>query len=170
ALESVLFSEPLLHRVKRSPGSQAFDRGDLATLRLYGEDRAGLHGPSIQQHRARPALARVAPDVGPGEPEALSDELNEEEPRLHILRSWLAVHGELNAMERTSLVLNRRHSMRSRRSRVSIAGRHWATLELGSRPSLIAAKNSRSSISTPLRETSTFDTSMGCSYPSTRSS
>ncbi len=58
----------------------------------------------------------------------------------------------------------------SRRSRVCIAGRHCPTLAFGSRPSLIAAKNSRSCNSMPFIETATFDRSIGCWSPSTRSS
>src|SRR5690606_18193550 len=41
-------------------------------------------------------------------------------------------------------------------SSVSMAGRHWAMLALGSRPSRMAAVNSRSCSSMPFIDTSTF--------------
>src|SRR6266851_7704147 len=56
------------------------------------------------------------------------------------------------------------------RSRTSIAVTHWATLALGSRFSRIAAKNSRSCSSMPFIDTSTLDTSILFSSPSSRSS
>ena len=59
---------------------------------------------------------------------------------------------------------------RSRRSKTSMAARHWATLALGSRFSRIAAKNSRSCNSIPFIDTSTLDTSILFSSPSSRSS
>ena len=55
-------------------------------------------------------------------------------------------------------------------SMTCIAGRHWARLEFGSRPSRIAAMNSRSISSMPLVETSTLLTSICLSWPSNRSS
>ena len=51
-----------------------------------------------------------------------------------------------------------------------IAGRHWARLEFGSRPSRMAATNSRSISSMPLVETSTLLTSIWLSRPSNKSS
>lgn len=50
----------------------------------------------------------------------------------------------------------------SRRSNTCMAGRHCATLAFGSRPSLIAAKNSRSCSSIPFIDTATFERSIGC--------
>ncbi len=61
-------------------------------------------------------------------------------------------------------------SERSSRSSVRIAGSTWRTLPLGSRPSRIAAKNSRSCSSMPFIDTSTFDTSIWLFLPSNRSS
>jgi hypothetical protein len=54
----------------------------------------------------------------------------------------------------------------SMRSSVRIAGRHWASEALGSRPSLIAATNSRSISSTPLLETAIPARSIFLSSPS----
>src|SRR5688572_4933334 len=55
-------------------------------------------------------------------------------------------------------------------SRVRMAGRIWWMLPFGSRFSLMAAKNSRSCSSMPFMDTSTLDTSIFWSLPSTRSS
>ena len=51
-----------------------------------------------------------------------------------------------------------------------MAGNTWATLAFGSRPSRTAATNSRSCSSMPSIDTSTCDTSIAFSSPSTRSS
>src|ERR1700682_4778643 len=62
----------------------ALDGLDLAAFNLDGEQGARLHGFSVQQHRARAAAGRVAPDVGAGEVEIVSQEVDEQDPWLDV--------------------------------------------------------------------------------------
>src|SRR5213592_4225028 len=79
ALKAVLLVEALLYRMEPAGGREALDGRDLVPLRLDREHRAGLHGHSVEEHRARPAARRVAADVGAGEAERLAEEVDEEE-------------------------------------------------------------------------------------------
>src|SRR6476620_1341056 len=85
ALEAVVAMERVLERVQGPvrPG-QSLDRRDLSTVRLDGEERAGLHGLAVEVDRARAAGRRVTPDVGSGESQLLSEEVDEERARLDI--------------------------------------------------------------------------------------
>ena len=51
---------------------------------LDGEHRAALHGLAVDVDGAGAALARVAPDVGAGEVQVLTDRLDEEPSRLDV--------------------------------------------------------------------------------------
>src|SRR5262245_2509472 len=95
ALEAVLLPEGFLEGVELAVG-QALDRGHARPVRLDGEHRAGLHGLTVQEHRARPALARVAADVGAGEPQRFAQEVNEELPGLDLAGFPGAVHCDGN--------------------------------------------------------------------------
>src|SRR5215213_3967349 len=72
ALQTVMLAEGFLHRVQRAPVRQTFDSRDLRALALHGEDGAGLHGFAVEVDDASAALARVATDVGAGEPQVLA--------------------------------------------------------------------------------------------------
>ena len=64
---------------------QTLDCDDLGAVDLCGEEEARAHGHSVEAHRARTADAVLAADVRPGEAEAVSEEVREEEPRLDVL-------------------------------------------------------------------------------------
>src|SRR6185503_10762963 len=85
ALEPVLLPERVLERVQRAvAGLHSLDRRDVRAIRLDREHRAAFHGLAIDGDGARAALARVAPDVGPGELQVLAEELDEH-------ASWLDI-------------------------------------------------------------------------------
>jgi hypothetical protein len=46
--------------------TEPFHRGDLAPVRLNGEDHAGLYGGSVPQNGARAAAAYDTSDMGAG--------------------------------------------------------------------------------------------------------
>src|SRR5690242_8388694 len=94
ALQAVLLGEALLHRMELAALLQAFDRGDLAAVRLHGEHGARLHRLAVQVHRAGAAVAGVAADVGPGHAEVLADEVHEQESRLDFGLAHRAVDGD----------------------------------------------------------------------------
>jgi len=67
------FVKRLLHRMQRSAiCGEALDRCHLVALRLHGEQQAGTHGRPVEQHRAAPAHAVLAPDVGAGQAQVVA--------------------------------------------------------------------------------------------------
>src|SRR5690606_41309988 len=64
ALAPVTLAEAFLHRVQVSVGSDAFDSGDVGSVGLHREHRAGLHGLSVDMDCAGSAVAGLAADVG----------------------------------------------------------------------------------------------------------
>src|ERR671918_154598 len=92
ALKAVLLLECFLDGMELPVASQSLDGRYLATVRLNREHRAGLHGCPVQQHRARPAIRRVAPHVRAGKPQVLTQEVHEEKPKLDVGRLLLAVY------------------------------------------------------------------------------
>src|SRR6185436_7777285 len=73
ALEPVLLPESLLDRVELTVLRHSLDGRDLGPIGLDGEEGARLHRLAVQVNGARPALAGVAPDMGPGEAGELPD-------------------------------------------------------------------------------------------------
>src|SRR5262249_38299577 len=86
ALQPVVLLERGLHRVEQAVLRQPLDGGDVRPLGLAHQHLAALHPLPVDHHHAGAALAGVAADVGPGEPEVLAQELHEE-------RAWLDVDG-----------------------------------------------------------------------------
>ena len=77
ALQAVLLGEGLLDRVELPALLEALDGGDLRSVRLNREHRARLHRDAVDEHGARPAIRRVAPDVRSREREGFADEVHE---------------------------------------------------------------------------------------------
>jgi hypothetical protein len=67
ALQAVTIAERLLYGMKLTIDPQSFDCQHLSAIRLEGEQRARLHGSSVEHHSTRAAIAGVAPDVRTGE-------------------------------------------------------------------------------------------------------
>ena len=88
--------ERLLERSQSVSAGQTLDCDDLGAVGLCGEEEARAHGHSVEAHRARTADAVLAADVRPGEAEAVSEEVREEEPRLDVLDVATAVHGDVD--------------------------------------------------------------------------
>ena len=109
ALEAVLLDERPLDRMELAVGREPLDRRHLGARGLEREHRAALHRPPVEEHRARAALARVAADVRAGQPEAVTERVDEERPRLDVERARLAVDAELETSEGV------RHSQEARR-------------------------------------------------------
>jgi hypothetical protein len=60
--------------VQLAPGGEPFDRQHLVPVDLRGQDQAGVYRLSIQQNRARAALALAAPVLGAGQAQVLAQE------------------------------------------------------------------------------------------------
>src|SRR5262245_52073049 len=82
-LQAVLLHEALLDGVELAVLLETLDRPDVASVGLHGQHRAGLHGNAVEEHRAGAAMRGVAADVGPREAEALAQQLDQEQARLH---------------------------------------------------------------------------------------
>src|SRR4029079_5418604 len=88
-LETVAFPEALLNRVQSSVCGEALDGRQVRSLGLHGEHRARLHRLAVDEHGARAADARLAPDVGPGQVAEVPQVVNQEETRFNrvVVRS-----------------------------------------------------------------------------------
>src|SRR6476660_4651771 len=69
ALQAVLVPERLLEGMQRRAVDHALDRPDLGAVRLDREHGAGLRAAAVHVNGAGAAVARVAADVGAGQPE-----------------------------------------------------------------------------------------------------
>ena len=65
------------YRVQLTPAGKALDRGDGALLDLDCQHQAGVDHHTIQQHRARAALALIAGALGAGQPELYTQGVRE---------------------------------------------------------------------------------------------
>ena len=106
ALQPVLLPERVLQRMELAVLREALDRRDLRAVGLDREDRAGLHGLAVEEHRARAALAGVAADVGAGQAEGFAEVVDEEEPRLDRMLSLDAVDGDRDGVLHEGLPLS----------------------------------------------------------------
>src|SRR5690606_13870908 len=93
ALQRVLLVEGPLHGVPVPVARQALDRHDLAAVGLDGEHRAALDALAVHEDRAGAAVAGVAADRRAGLPEVIPEEMDEEQPGLHLLLVRDAVNG-----------------------------------------------------------------------------
>ena len=80
-----LFPEPLLYRVQSVVPGKALYRGYARAVRLHRQTRTGLHRGPVHIHRARAALAGVAPDLRAGEVQRLPEIVHQEQPWLHFV-------------------------------------------------------------------------------------
>ena len=96
ALQRVVAPKRFLERGQRTGAGKRLDRIDTAPVRLHGEEAAAAHGDPVQEDRARAADAVLAADVRAGEPQAVAEEVGQQEPRLDGLAHRAAVHGELD--------------------------------------------------------------------------
>src|ERR1700674_780927 len=91
ALQTVLVPERLLERVELPIFGHALNRGQLLALGLDGEHRAALDRLAVDEDRARAALARVAPDVGAGQPDDVPQVMHQQKPRFDLMLVPVAV-------------------------------------------------------------------------------
>ena len=77
ALRAAAREEGGLERGEAVGRAQALDRLDAPALRLAGGDEARAHLLAVEPDRARAAVAGVAADLGPGEPEVLAQDVDQ---------------------------------------------------------------------------------------------
>src|SRR5439155_20898106 len=83
---------------------EALDRRDLEAVGLDSQHGARLDRLAFEQHRARAARGRVAADVRARQAELLSQEVDEQLPRLDLRLPSLPVDGHSDALHATSFV------------------------------------------------------------------
>ncbi len=93
ALKRVMRVEALLQRMERAVLGQPLDRRDLVPVRLDAEQRARLHRFAVEQHGAGTARRGVAADDRSGQVESLTQDVDEQLPRveLELVRDSLTV-------------------------------------------------------------------------------
>src|SRR5437899_580387 len=99
-LQAVLLHEAFLDGMELAVLLQPFDGGDVAAVGLHGQHRARLHGHAVEEDGAGAAVRGVAADVGAGEPEALAQQVDEQQARLHLCFEGRAVDGDVDVMLR----------------------------------------------------------------------
>ena len=102
ALQAVLVPERLLERMEGRAVGHPLDGLDLGAVGLDREHRAGLRALAVDVDRARAAVARVAADVGAGQPEDVAQEVDEQEARLDVGLAGLAVDGDRDVLGASS--------------------------------------------------------------------
>src|ERR1043166_65419 len=82
ALQSGVLEELLLKWVQILRRCDALDRRDLLALNLDAENEARVDEPAIEHHIARAAVAVVAPFLGPGQMQLITEHLEQALARL----------------------------------------------------------------------------------------
>src|SRR5215467_2343763 len=96
ALESVIFAECFLHGMQRTIRfGQPLNGGDLGTLALQSEGRAGFCCDAVDMNDAGPALRGIAADMGPGQPQIFAEKLHQQSAGFDITGDGFSVdrHG-----------------------------------------------------------------------------
>jgi hypothetical protein len=99
ALQSVMLVEGLLERMELAVLRQPLHGRQLGAVGLHGQHQARPRGLPVDEDRAGPADAVLAPDVGPREPEVLADEVDEQLAGRAAALPRGAVDGELDGRD-----------------------------------------------------------------------
>ena len=89
-------AERLLERCERAAAARAPRPCRPAAVGLHGEQEARADGHAVEAHRARAADAVLAADVRAGKPEAVAEEVREQQARLDVLAVAAPVDGDLD--------------------------------------------------------------------------
>src|SRR5262249_18073641 len=118
--------ECLLQRRQLAVLGQPFDGLDARAVRLDGEEHAALQEHTVDDHRARAAVARVAADVAARQVEVVAQEVDEELARLDVALVGRAVDGDRDVHQRVAASCAARVArISARRMRYSLQA--WAS-------------------------------------------
>ena len=93
ALQAVAVLEGLLDRAEAAVGRPAaLDGGDLGPVDPDREQQARTHRPPVDQHRAGPADAVLAAEMGAGQPQVVAQAVGQQPPGRHPHGVGHAVH------------------------------------------------------------------------------
>src|SRR3990172_5811354 len=110
ALKAMVFPERLLQGVQPTMGRKPFDCRDFGAVRLDRKHRTGLDGVAVKEHRARPAMGRVAALVCPDKSQMVADEVYKQQTGLHLPFVRPAIHRDRDPMPTDLLRPRRRPS------------------------------------------------------------
>ena len=105
ALRAVAGDERRLKRIEPAVAGEPFDRFHGAAIGPDRELTARVDGDAVEMHRARAALAAVAPDLGPRQVEVVADQLGERPPMLDVDGAPYAVDGQRDGGSRRRIGL-----------------------------------------------------------------
>jgi len=96
ALQPVAVNECLLNGVQLTIALKPLDGGNFPAIGLNGKHRARFHGITVQEHRARTAIRRIAANVRAGEFQVFAQEFNEQFARYNFTRDPVAIDHEMD--------------------------------------------------------------------------
>src|SRR6266571_6239250 len=91
-LEAVVCLERLLYGMEPTVLGEPLDCRDLAAVGLHRKHCARFDGMAVHEDGTCPAMARITADVGSRQPEFVSNEVDEQHPRLDRTRELPAVY------------------------------------------------------------------------------
>jgi len=97
ALETVFLPERLLYPVHLAGCRQTFDGRHRSPVSLHGKQAAGLHGGSVQLHRACAADRSLAAYMRTGKPEIIPKKVYEKQPRLDFSGARGAIYRDADS-------------------------------------------------------------------------
>ena len=84
ALQRVMLAEGFLQRREVGIVGQPFDGHDLGALGLHREHQAGAHRGAVDDDGAGAAHPVLAADMGPGQPQMVTQAVRQRQPRLDL--------------------------------------------------------------------------------------
>ena len=123
ALRRAEIGERVLQRMQAAVGRQALHGRDVTAVAVDAEHQTRQHRLSVEQHRARAALAELAAVFRAGQIQVLTQHLEERLVRGERDLGRLAVDGEGDVSVWGHKSIQRRHSPRRARRRAAAAAR-----------------------------------------------
>jgi hypothetical protein len=75
---------------------ETFDGDHILSLALHREREAGQHAPAVDVDRARAARSLIAPFLRAGQPQSLSQYVQQARPRLDRQLAWHVIDHDLD--------------------------------------------------------------------------
>src|SRR5688572_6851234 len=94
----MLLPEAVLQRMELAILLKPLDGENLVTIGLYGQHGARFHRMSVENDGARTAQAGLTSDMGTGEAQDISQVMHQQEPRLNVIRTRLAIHSNRHCL------------------------------------------------------------------------
>src|SRR5262245_51019639 len=107
ALQRVAAAEIVLQVCDLAGVGDAFDRLDPRAVALHGEGETAAHHRAVDAHRAGAAEAVLAADMTARQAERLAQEIDQRRARVDRLADSVAVHGEVDVVDRVGVAHGR---------------------------------------------------------------